>query len=104
MNKLVYFEDVIKLFDVFLVSESKLAQKFPNIQFRIIGYKIFRCDNNRCESGSVLYITGNIPCKSLQQDHFPNFETIAIEFQQNNQKWLLLGLYKPPNQKAVDSI
>ena len=34
----------------------------------------------------------------------PKFEIIAIEFYQNNQKWLLLGLYKPLNQKTSDFI
>ena len=43
--------------------------------------------------------------KPLQENiHLPNFEVIAIKFYQNNQKWLLLGLYKPPNQKTSDFI
>ena len=52
-----------------------------------------------------MYINENIPCKPLQKYiHLPNFEVIAIEFYQNNQSWLLLGLYKPPNQKTSDFI
>ena len=31
--------------------------------------------------------------------HLPNFEVIVIEFYQNKQTWLLLGLYKLPSQK-----
>ena len=78
-NKFVFVEDIVKLFDVFLVSESKLDQSFPSNQFRINGYKIFILDRNR-------------------------FEVFAIKCYQNNQKWLLLGLYKPPNQKTTDFI
>ena len=46
-NTFFFVEDIIKLFDVFLVSESKLDHTFPRNQFRINGYKIFRLDRNR---------------------------------------------------------
>ena len=39
-NKFVFVEDIIKLFDVFLVSESKLDQTFPSNQFRITVTKL----------------------------------------------------------------
>ena len=52
-----------------------------------------------------MYINENVSCKPLQEHvPLPNFEVIAIEFYQNNQKWLLLGLHKPPNQKMSDFI
>ena len=41
----------------------------------------------------------------IKHENLPNFEAVAaIEFHQNNQKWLLLGLHKPPNQKTSDFI
>ena len=52
-----------------------------------------------------MFINENIPCKPLQEHiHFPKFEIVAIEFYQNNQNRLLLGLYKLPNQKTTDFI
>ena len=104
-NKFVFVEDMIKLFDVLLVSESKLDHTFPSNQFRINGYIIFRLDRNLFGGGLILYINENSPCKPLQEHiHLPNFEIFGTEFYQNNQKWLLLGLYKPPNQKTSDFI
>ena len=104
-NKFVFVEDIIKLLDVFLVSESKLDHTFPSNQFRINSYKIFRLDRNRFGGGLILYINENIPCKQLQEHvHLQSVEVITIEFYQNNQKWLLFGLYKPPNQKTSDLI
>ena len=89
-NRFFFIEDIIKLFDVFLVSESKLDHTFPSNQLRINGYKIFRLDRNRFEGGLILYINENIPCKPLQKHiHLPKFEVIAIEFYQTNQKWLV---------------
>ena len=80
-NKSVFVKDIIKLFDVFLVSESKLDDTFPSNQFRINGYKCFRLECNRFGGGLILYINENIPCKPLQKHiHLPNFEVIAIEF------------------------
>ena len=81
-NKFIFVEDIIKLFWLFSVSESKLHHTF-----RINSYKIFRLDRNCFGGGLILYINGNIPCKPLQEHvHLPNFEMIAIEFYQNNQK------------------
>ena len=40
----------------------------------------------------------------IKHENLPNFQAVAIEFHQNNQKWLLLGLYKPPNQITSDFI
>ena len=60
---------------------------------------------NRFGGGLILFINENIPCKPLQEHvHLPNFEVIATEFYENNQKWFLLGLYKPPNQKTSNLI
>ena len=104
-RKKFFFVKDLKLFDVVLVSESKLDHTFPSSQFRINGYKSFRLDRNCSGDGLILYVNENISCKPLQEHvHLPNFEVIAIEFYQNNQKWLLLGLYKPLNQKTSDFI
>ena len=104
-NKFVFVEDIIKLFDVFLVSESKQDHTFQSNQFRIKCYNIFRLDRNCFGGGLILYINENIPCKPLQEHiHPPNFEVIATEFYQNKQKCFLLGLYKPPNRKTSDFI
>ena len=104
-NKFAFIEDIINLFDVFLVSESKLDYTFPSNQFSINGCKTFRLDCNRFGGGLILDINENISCKPLQEHiHLPNFEVFAIEFYQNNQKLLLLRLYKAPNQKTSDFI
>ena len=90
---------------MFLVSESKLGHTFPSDKFKINSYKIFRLHHNRFGGGLILYINEKIPYKPLQENvYLANFEVIATEFNQNNQKWLLLELYKPPNQKTSNVI
>ena len=92
-------EIIVKAFDLFLISESKLDNTFPMNQFHIFGFKVFRRDRNRFGGGLILYINENIPCRSLN-DHptFPNLELIATEIHQNKSRWLFIGIYKPPSQ------
>ena len=41
-NKFVSIQELIKrTFDVFLISETKIDDSFPNAQFKIEGYKTF---------------------------------------------------------------
>ena len=41
------FAEFIENFNIFIISESTLGNTFPNKQFHINGFKIFRCDRNR---------------------------------------------------------
>ena len=91
--------EIIKDFDIVLISASKLDSTFPNAQFKITGFKIFRYDRNRFGEGLLLYVNDKIPSKFL--DKYPistNIELIAVEFHQNKRKWLSLCVYKPLNQ------
>ena len=72
-DKFVFLEDMIKLFDVFLVSESKLDHTFPSNQVRINGYKIFKLDRNRFGGGLILYIN-----KNILSNHYKNTYVFQI--------------------------
>ena len=54
-NKFAFAEEIIQVFDTFLVSESKSDNTFPTNLFKINGYKIFRYDRNRFE-GALFYM------------------------------------------------
>ena len=59
--------DIISNFSIFLISESKLDSSFPNSQFKINGYNIFRRDRNRYGWGLLFYVNEEVPCKILNQ-------------------------------------
>ena len=42
--------------DIFLVSETKLDESFPNNQFSISGYRMFRQDRNCFGGGLSIYV------------------------------------------------
>ena len=55
-NKFIFAESVVKAFDLFLISESKLDSTFSMNQFRIYNFKVFRRDRNRSGGGLILWI------------------------------------------------
>ena len=98
-NKFILTESIVKAFDLFLISESKLDSTFPMNQFHIFDFKVFRRDRNRFGGGLILYINENIPCRSLKNHPtFSNLELIAIEIHQSKRRWLFISIYKPPSQ------
>ena len=65
--------------NISLFSETKLDETFPNQQYKISGYKMFRRDRNK--------------------HGFPiECEVTLIELSSKSRKWLYIGLYKPPSQ------
>ena len=102
-NKFVLVENIIKAFDIFLISESKLDCTFLLNQFYIAGFKQFMRDQNRFGGGLMLCINENIPCRTLNEHlRFPDLELIIFEFHQSKHIWLFLGIYKPPCQDDIE--
>ena len=76
---------------------------FHNNQFQIDHYKMFRLDRNRYGGSLVLHGNEQVPCKKLTNYENPiASEIIVLEFHQSKRKWLILGIYKAPNQKEAE--
>ena len=66
--------------DICLFSETKLDETFPNQEFKIHGYQMYRRDRNK-HGGGVIYVNENIPCKMVNIEGVPDdCEIILIEF------------------------
>ena len=57
-------------------SEKKLDDSFPDQQFHVNGYKMFRKDWNKFGGSLVLFVKENIPCKVLNT--FPSSEECEV--------------------------
>ena len=80
-NKFVFFKDKLKLFDVFLFSESNIDHTFLSSQFKINGYKISTLDRNRFGGGLILGLNENIQCKPLQDTYiFQVLKLLQLNF------------------------
>ena len=101
-NKFEYLQEIIKnMFDVFLVSECKLDLPFPDTQFQIASYNMFRKDRNKNGGGLLFYVNQDLNCKIVNTYNFPtDIEILPLELALTNRKWLILGLYKTPSLRS----
>ena len=99
-NKFVSIQELIKrTFDIFLISETKIDDSFPNVQFKIESYKSFRKDRDAFGGGLLFYVNEKLNCRSLEIC-LPNtfIEILPLELTLLNSKWLILGTYKPRSE------
>ena len=82
--------------DIFVVSETKLDESFPQRQFTIDGFSTpFRLNRNDEGGGIIFYVRSDIPCKEIKY-HLPsNILGIFIELSLRKKKWILFGGYNP---------
>ena len=95
--------ELIKGFvDIFVISETKLDDSFPEGQFFIDGYHtLFRFDRNGNGGDILLYIREDIPSKVIQCD-FPTSESFFVEINLHKKKWLINCSYNP-HKNNIDS-
>ena len=72
-NKFEIIVETITNFDIFLISESKIDSTFPNMQFKINGYKLFRLDRNKLGKGLILYLNRDTMSVFKQSSSQPAF-------------------------------
>ena len=88
--------------DVLAIAETKIDDSFPEGQFVKPGYKKpYRLDRTCRSGGLLLYVRPDIPSKLLNSFSFQNdIQIIPIELNLHKQKWLVIIIYKPPQQDA----
>ena len=95
-NKFDQLTEMVKGFvDIFLISESKLDDSFPEGQFTIDGYHApFMFDRHGNGGGLLLYVREDIPAKVLHSD-FPAAESFYAEIILHKKRWLINCSYNP---------
>ena len=99
-NKFEAIEELVQnKVDICFLSETKIDETFPNEQFLINCYKLFRRDRNCHGEGVLCYINENIPSKTVNVEGIvKECKIVLIDFSIKTRKWLFIGLYKPPSQ------
>ena len=54
-----------------MITETKLDDSFPTMQFNIEGYYTFRLDRNEYGGGILLYVQDDIPSKLIPMKTLP---------------------------------
>ena len=59
------------MFDILIITETKLGDTYPISQFHIDGYSMpYRLDRNRNGGEVIIYVREDIPCKILENIYF----------------------------------
>ena len=86
---------IIGTVNCLILTETKLDETFPHAQFFMGGFpKPYRLDCSGNGGGILIYIREDIPSKSLDISPISNeieIESIFIEINLRNRKWLLAG-------------
>ena len=99
-NKFDGIMDVVATkLDIFLISETKIDGSFPDAQFCYGGYtNPYRRDRSFGAGGLLMYVNENIPSRILNEHILPNdTEIMCVEVNLRKQKWVIIGIYRPPN-------
>ena len=75
-----------------MVSESKLDSSFPEAQFKIPGYRIFRQVQDKYGGGLMFYINRDITSKKVETFQFiSSIEILTLEINLGKEKLLIFG-------------
>ena len=82
--------------DLLLISETKLDDSFPTVQFQMKGFGVScRYGRNGKGGGLLLYIREDIQSKLLISKSKYNIETLSVTVNLRKGKWFLNGSYNP---------
>ena len=84
--------------DYFVLSETKLDDSFPSVQFYIENYEI----RNRNGGGLIELVRKGFITKKIKEYETKFSETIASEFTISKKKWFCLSVYRPPTSTNLD--
>ena len=101
-NQEIVQEIVQNTFDTFLVCETKIDSSFPNQQFCIPEYRIFRKDLNARGGGLLFDVNQDLNCKVLNK--YPtrqNLDILVLELKLSKTNWLVIRTYKPPSLSDI---
>ena len=76
-------------------NETKLDNSFPDAQFKVDSYTMYRKDGD----GLLLFIRSDITTRQRADFETSEIESICIELNLGKTKWLIMGAYKSPLMK-----
>ena len=95
------------LIDILFILETKLDESFTPNQFCIDGFMHCRRDRNEHGGGMAAYIRSDIPFRRRTDIELiigNAIESIAMEVHIRKEKWLFIGVYKPPSIPNADFV
>ena len=80
-----------------IVSESKIDSSYPNSQFSIPGFVLYRNDRNKGGGGILAYVSSELTCKRITlAKTYKTIEPIVLDIHFKTRSIIAIGLYRPP--------
>ena len=97
-NKFVEIQDWLlsNAIDILSVQETKIDRSFPNSQFHVDGYNLFRRDRTKGGGGVAVYIRDNIVA-SRKKQRGNLLESVMFDLCIDQTYSVLISAYKPPS-------
>ena len=95
-NKFEELVDTIKKLNahIIFISETKIDSTYPDSQFNIPGYSLYRNDRKKGGGGVLALISTSLPCKRLRPGRtYKCFELIVINVTIRKTEWVIIGMY-----------
>ena len=88
--------------DVLVIAEIKIDSSFPTSQFIKNGFKSpYRLDVSGYSGGILVYVRDSLLSKCLGLvSTRPDIQVVPIKINVRKQKWLMLPIYRPPQQNS----
>ena len=75
---------------ILFLSETKIDASFPDAQFSIDNFTMWRADRNTFGGGVIVYIRSDLAADRNIQYEFREIESIGVEVTSGNEKWFLV--------------
>lgn len=84
------------IFDILSIQETKIDQTFPDSQFTVKGYNLFRCDRKKGGGGILVFVRDSI-ITVHKKTKSKSVEAIVLDISIGQTKFALIAAYKPPS-------
>ena len=102
-HKFAFVHDILQkqCLDYFAISETKLDDSFPNAQFAIEGYQIFRQDYSDSSRGILVYIRADLAHRRLKnlECNEDGIDSLCLEITIGKCPTIFSCVYKHPSVK-----
>lgn len=88
---------------IVIISETKIDASYPDAQFSIPGYTLYRNDRKKGGGGILTLVSSSLTKKRLRPNkQYETMELIALEVQTDTSNIVVLGIYRPPKALSGD--
>ena len=88
---------------IMLISETKIDASYPDAQFSIPDYTLYRNDRRKGGGGIMALVSSSLTKKRLKPNkHYKTLELIALQVKTNAGNMVILGIYRPPRAMCGD--